>query len=191
MRRVIVAALLGTVALGCSAGGTDEPAEQTASAAPSSTPRSSDRSDAATEPRLEPSEPYQVTSVTLISPDGATEIPIDVYDAHDPGRRQFGLMGRTQLPARAGMVFRYPDDHQGGFWMKNTLIPLSIAYFDAEGVVHTVLDMEPCTTQDCPSYPPDAPYRGALEVNQGFFAEIGLEPGWRVVLPDDLPPAQA
>jgi hypothetical protein len=50
--------------------------------------------------------------------------------------------------------------------------------------------MEPCDADPCPSYPPDAPYRGALEVNQGFFAELGLEPSWRVELPGGLPPPQ-
>lgn len=146
----------------------------------------------ATEPAgLEPSEPFEVTSVTLVDPEGGTALPIQVYDAHTPPMRRRGLMERTELPPNAGMVFRYPTDHEGGFWMKNTLIPLSIAYFDAEGVVHTVLDMEPCEADPCPSYPPDGPYRGALEVNEGFFTEIGLEPGWRVELPFGLPPAEA
>ena len=140
---------------------------------------------------LQPSEPFDVTAVRLLPPDGGEAVTVEVFDAYQPALRQRGLMERTQLPPGTGMVFRYPGDAAGGFWMKNTLIPLSIAYFDADGVVHTVLDMEPCESDPCPSYPPDAPYRGALEVNQGFFTEIGLEPGWRVELPSGLPTAEA
>jgi uncharacterized protein len=161
-------------------------------AACSGQPAVAPTSDAAvvTPAELEPSEPFDVATVTLVDPDGAT-LPIEVFDDHTPEMRRRGLMERAELPATAGMVFRYPADSEGGFWMKNTLIPLSIAYYDADGVIHTVLDMEPCTEDPCPSYPPGASYRGALEVNQGFFAEIGLEPGWRVDLPSGLPPAQA
>lgn len=140
---------------------------------------------------LQPSEEFDVTTVTLVEPDGGVALPIPVYDAYRPRLRKRGLMERTDLPSGAGMVFRFPDDRENGFWMKNTVIPLSIAYFDADGVVNTVLDMEPCTTIRCPSYPPDVPYRGALEVNQGFFDEIGLQPGWRVELPFGLPPPEA
>jgi hypothetical protein len=88
------------------------------------------------------------------------------------------------------MVFRFPAEHQGGFWMRNTLIPLSIAYFDRSGTVVATMDMEPCRQDPCPSYRPRARYRGALEVNQGFFDEIGLRKGWRVELPFGLPPPQ-
>ena len=140
---------------------------------------------------LQPSEPFDVTTVRLIPPDGGPARTIEVFDAYYPPLRRRGLMQRTELPAGTGMVFRYPEDMDRGFWMKNTLIPLSIAYVGADGVVHTVLDMEPCETAQCPAYPPGAPYRQALEVNQGFFAEIGLEPGWRLELPTGLPPPGA
>lgn len=160
---------------------------------PASAPAASPaRTAPASEPgALQPSEPFAVTTITLADPDGGTALPIQVYDAYTPDMRRLGLMHRKELPPNAGMIFRYPQDSAGGFWMRNTLIPLSIAYYDADGIVHTVLDMEPCTTPRCPSYPPQSPYRGALEVNQGFFDEIGLEPGWRVEVPFGLPPAQA
>jgi uncharacterized membrane protein (UPF0127 family) len=87
------------------------------------------------------------------------------------------------------MIFRFPGPTQGAFWMKDTLIPLSIAYYDAEGTVVAVLDMEPCTADPCPTYPPGTSYTGALEVNQGFFDDVGLEEGWMVAVPDGLPPA--
>ena len=138
---------------------------------------------------LEPSEPFGLTSVTLRSADGEAEVPVPVYDAFEPGTRQRGLMGREELPAGTGMVFRFPAEHTGGFWMKNTLIPLSIAYLDEQGSVLAVMDMEPCTYDPCPSYDPKLAYTATLEVNQGFFDEVGLQTGWQVDIPGDLPPA--
>ena len=68
----------------------------------------------------------------------------------------------------------------GGFWMKNTLIPLSIAFFDRQGVILRILDMEPCRADPCPVYYPGVVYQGALEVNQGWFRRRGLAEGARV-----------
>ena len=180
------AALLAAGAIGCSSAPPAQPPpnefQAQAEATGSSAPGTSVEPDV-----LEPSEPFGRTTVELTSPNGETSVTMPVYDAFDDAMRQRGLMHREELPATAGMVFRFAEDRTGGFWMRDTLIPLSIAYFDADGEVITVLDMEPCTTVTCPSYAPDAAYRGALEVNQGYFAEVGLEPGWRVTLPADLP----
>lgn len=131
---------------------------------------------------LEPMEPFDTAEVRLIAEDGeATSMP--VYVADDAAARRQGLMGVDDLPREAGMVFLYADDNEGGFWMKDTLIPLSIAFFDADGQVLAVLDMEPCEADPCPSYDPGVAYRGALEVNEGRFEELGLdEPGWRISL---------
>ncbi|MDQ3973859.1 MAG: DUF192 domain-containing protein, partial [Actinomycetota bacterium] len=125
-------------------------------------------------------------ALQLRSPEGR-RVQVPVYVAADAATRQRGLMGRESLPADAGMVFLFPRDGRGGFWMKDTLIPLSIAFFDAGGRVLRVLDMEPCTADPCPVYHPGAAYRGALEVNQGFFGSVGLEEGWTVELPAGLP----
>ncbi len=137
---------------------------------------------------LRPSEPFGLTSVTLRDPNGTTALALPVYDAFTPAARQRGLMHRKRLPRQAGMVFRFPEDHRGGFWMKNTLIPLSIAFFDAGGKVVAVLDMPPCKADPCPSYDPKVTYRGAVEVNRGFFDDVGLRRGWRIELPFGLPP---
>jgi uncharacterized membrane protein (UPF0127 family) len=139
---------------------------------------------------LKPSEPFGLTAVTLRSPEGGVALAVPVYDAAVPKTRARGLMHRKRLPKRTGMVFRFADDRDGGFYMKNTLIPLSIAFFDGGGVVVDVLDMEPCQADPCPTYAPSVAYRGALEVNQGFFDRLGLRPGWRVELPPGLPPAR-
>jgi len=124
-------------------------------------------------------------ALTLSGPDGEYTLQVEVAD--DPDERRYGLMERTDLAANAGMVFRFPGDADGGFWMKNTRIPLSIAFFDNRGEILRVLDMEPCTADPCPTYDPEVAYRGALEVNQGYFDELGVEEGWQVRLPDDLP----
>ena len=109
--------------------------------------------------------------------DEATTIAVELADT--PGEREQGLMGRTSLPADAGMVFVYPEDHAGPFWMKDTLIPLSIAFYAADGRILRILDMQPCKADPCPLYDPEVPYRGALEVNEGAFADWGLtESDW-------------
>ncbi len=105
-----------------------------------------------------------------------------VYVADRPALRQQGLMGREQLPAGAGMMFVFDRQHRGTFWMKDTLIPLSIAFFDADGAVVGVLDMQPCTAEPCPHYGPGVPYARAIEANQGYFDQVGLGPGWRLEL---------
>lgn len=95
-------------------------------------------------------------------------------------------MGRESLPARGGMLFVFPDDTDGGFWMKDTLIPLSIAFADADGTILAILDMEPCRAEPCERYRPGVAYRYALEVNQGLFDEVGAEQGWRLELPAEV-----
>ncbi|TBH17469.1 DUF192 domain-containing protein [Thermus thermamylovorans] len=100
--------------------------------------------------------------------------------ADTPERQARGLMFREALAEDEGMVFLFPAPTAGGFWMKNTLIPLSIAFFDREGMILRILDMEPCRADPCPVYHPGVIYQGALEVNQGWFARHGLTPGARV-----------
>jgi hypothetical protein len=89
-------------------------------------------------------------------------------------------MGRTSLPADAGMVFTFPDEHEGAFWMKDTLIPLSIAFYAADGRILRILDMTPCTREPCELYDPGVSYRGALEVNRGAFRRWGISEGDRL-----------
>jgi uncharacterized membrane protein (UPF0127 family) len=109
-------------------------------------------------------------------------IRVDVEVADDERERLTGLMGRTSLPPDAGMAFVFPESASRSFWMKNTFIPLSIAFWDEAGSIVAILDMEPCTEDDCPSYDPGVDFVGALEVNQGFFEEHGIEIGDRVRL---------
>lgn len=111
-------------------------------------------------------------------PDGEP-IVICVLVADTPEQRARGLMGVTDLGGYDGMLFRFEDDADGGFWMKDTLLPLSIAYLDADGAVVSTADMDPCPegTARCPSYAAAGPYRLALEVPQGGLDALGLTEG--------------
>jgi uncharacterized protein len=110
------------------------------------------------------------------------DVPVQVEVADDEDERARGLMGRTDLDEGAGMVFLFPEDTRGAFWMKDTLIPLSIAFYDADGRILRILDMEPCREDPCPVYDPGVAYRGALEVNRGAFERWGVREGDRLSL---------
>jgi hypothetical protein len=77
--------------------------------------------------------------------------------------RSLGLMNRRRAPAD-GMLFVFPQDTRGGFWMKNTLVPLTIVFFNADGKRVRKLSMTPCREESCPIYNPGRRYRFALEL---------------------------
>lgn len=133
-------------------------------------------SDVAGEAQEDLAEPFGQRGLTLAG-DGE-EVKLSAYVADTAELRRRGLMGWESMPDDTGMLFVYEDDSTGGFWMKDTLLELSIAFASADGTVHTVMEMEPCERSPCPSYAPDEPYRYALEVERGVFEDIGLEPGW-------------
>jgi uncharacterized protein len=119
-------------------------------------------------------------TVVIETDDGEKEIAVEIADTDD--ERAVGLMGRTSLPADAGMLFVYPGPTEGAYWMKDTLIPLSIAFYDVDGTILRILDMEPCRRNPCPVYDPGVRYAGALEVNQGAFERWGVREGDRLEL---------
>jgi uncharacterized membrane protein (UPF0127 family) len=108
---------------------------------------------------------------------------VDAEVAQNPQQRALGLMYRFNLPADRGMLFVFPRPEPLGFWMRNTFIPLSIAYIDADGRILNILDMKP---HDESSHPSAGPALYALEMRKGWFAERGIGPGTRVA---GLPPA--
>ena len=114
-------------------------------------------------------------------------VALHVEIAETTRQRRIGLMGRESLPEDQGMLFLYSMERPGSapFHMHRTLIPLDIAFFDAQGAIVAILQMQPCTEPvagGCRKYSPGVPYFGALEVNQGLFAAWGIENGHRVVL---------
>jgi uncharacterized membrane protein (UPF0127 family) len=110
--------------------------------------------------------------------------PLSVEVADTPESRATGLMRRDQLPADTGMVFVYPDVAVRGFWMKDTRIPLSIAFLDNSGTIVRLADMKPFDTSRTSSL---YPARYAIEVNLGWFAARGVEVGDKVTGLEALP----
>lgn len=108
-----------------------------------------------------------------------------------PEGRSKGLMNRKKLRSDTGLLFLFPEEVRGGFWMKNTLIPLSIAFLGWGGgetvVVRQRMKMEPCREDPCPLYTPRVRYDAALEVNQGWFERNGIERGSVGEVIGDLP----
>lgn len=103
--------------------------------------------------------------------------PVAAEVAATPDQRTIGLMYRFSLPADHGMLFVFPQPQPLSFWMRNTYIPLSIAYIDAEGRILNVVEMPPRSDATHPSRG-EALY--ALEMRKGWFAERGIRPGDRV-----------
>lgn len=93
--------------------------------------------------------------------------------ANNPARMQ-GLMQRREMAQQHGMLFVFPSEAQHCMWMRNTLIPLSVAFLDGRGRILNIEEMRPQTEDNhCAA----RPARYALEMNAGWFAQRGLKPG--------------
>jgi len=128
------------------------------------------------------SEPGSAT-LQIRTADGVRSFDVEVADT--TAERRTGLMGRETLSPFDGMAFLWTDPVQSSFWMKDTLIPLSIAFWDQDGRIVSIMDMEPCLADPCPTYGPDAPYVGAVEVTQGELERQGIGVGDTVDLTRD------
>jgi uncharacterized membrane protein (UPF0127 family) len=107
-------------------------------------------------------------------------VPVEI--ATTPAQVAQGLSGRRALAANSGMAFLWTSDVHEGFWMKDTTIPLSIAFWNKSGRILQILDMAPCRRDPCKVYVPKVAFRGALEVNRGAFARWGVHRGARVTI---------
>ena len=114
-----------------------------------------------------------------ITTDAGT-VTYQVEVAEVPQARARGLMFIDELPAGYGMVFLYEQPTENGFWMKDTLIPLEIAFWDQSGEIVSLLRMEPCRQDPCPGYPPGSPYIGAVETADGAMTGSGVGVGAKV-----------
>lgn len=133
-----------------------------------------------------PPAEFARVSATVIQPDG-TARSVCLLHAETDAQRRRGLMEVTDpaLGGCDGMVFTFSRDTDTAFWMRNTPLPLSIAYFDSRGRLVSTADMAPCGDHaGCPHYPPSNPYRYAVEVPQGRLPEFGIRPGARLLLGD-------
>ncbi|HOO72730.1 MAG TPA: DUF192 domain-containing protein [Spirochaetota bacterium] len=107
------------------------------------------------------------------------KVSVTVERANTESLRRKGLMFRTGLEENSGMLFIFPDEDYRTFWMKNTSIPLSIAYINRRGVITRILDMKPLDTSIV--YPSNEPVPFALEVPMGWFSRNGIRAGCSVM----------
>ena len=100
--------------------------------------------------------------------------------ANTTAKHAKGLMHRKSLASDSGMLFIYPKERLGSFWMKNTLVPLAIAFIDERGTIIEILHGEPL---DVTLLTPSRPYLTVLEVNEGWFSNrnisIGAKVSWK------------
>ena len=117
--------------------------------------------------------PQKLATITLNA--GMHNIRAEV--ARTPDQHQIGLMHRTEMAAHEGMLFIFDGHNERCFWMKNTLLRLSIAYLADDGTVVRIADMQP---QSLESHCSGKPVRYALEMNQGWFAKRGIKAGSKI-----------
>jgi uncharacterized protein len=120
-------------------------------------------------------------SATFRTVAGAVRIdrlPVADTDAE----RERGLMGRTSLAPDGGMVFRFPAPSDSAFWMKDTPIPLSVAFVGGDRRIVDILDMAPCAGDPCPLYRSSTSYRTAIEMRAGWFSAHAIRIGDEVAL---------
>ena len=180
MKRTIVLLMAALLIAGC--GGTDpggSAGDDGSSGGAGGAEGSGGEGSTAMETTSRASSPASGT-VRIGASGGSVEVEVEVAD--DMDEMQKGLMGRTALAEDAGMLFVYPEERELSFWMKDTLIPLSIAFMDAEGRIVDIQDMKALDDKP-PHYASAEPARYALEVNVGFFDERGVEVGDRARLP--------
>ena len=106
-----------------------------------------------------------------------TVLTLTVEIADNQKAREQGLMGVKQLADDQGMAFTWTAEQNARFWMKDTLIPLDIAFWRSDGTVVDTLSMTPCTADPCQVYASQAPYIGSLEVRGGLLGKVGLKAG--------------
>ena len=111
-----------------------------------------------------------LSSITL----GAGIRNIQVEVARTSSEQEIGLMSRSSMPTDAGMLFEFPQASVQCFWMKNTLIPLSVAFIDDQGRIVNIEDMQPMTLNPHCS---KQPVRHVLEMNLGWFKRRGMKLG--------------
>ena len=150
--------------------------------------------DRTQEPTSKPSSRPTVTTARL---SGFGEVSVRITDPSGVTKKRCLLAARSEqqqtrglmrvldktLEGHDGMAFLFKTPQRTGFWMRNTPMPLSIAYFDQTGQVVSMTDMRPCgDTPSCPSYPPAGAYSTAIEVPQGRLASVGIERESRVAV---------
>ncbi len=118
------------------------------------------------------------STVRFAGSGGAATLRVDV--ARTPASWALGLMRQRFLPANQGELFQFDGLSNAPFWMKDTRIPLSIAFYGVGRRIVDLQDMQPCLQDPCPLYRSARPFVGAIEANQGYFLGHGIGVGDRV-----------
>jgi uncharacterized membrane protein (UPF0127 family) len=126
-----------------------------------------------------------IGTIRITTDSGMATLRVQIAESGEARRR--GLMGVRHLGPDAGMAFLFPEPVDPSFWMKDTLIPLAVAFWDSGGRIADIKEMTPCRRDPCPLYSPGAVVVGAVEANRGFFARHGVQPGDVVQLIRDTP----
>jgi uncharacterized membrane protein (UPF0127 family) len=128
-------------------------------------------------PACHHSPPIGASGGTLVirTPSGTATLRVQVADT--PSLRANGLMGRASLAPDAGMAFLWPAPTTETFWMKDTLIPLSIAFWDGANRIVAIREMTPCASDPCKTYGAPVAYFGAVEASASWFEEHGVKVG--------------
>jgi uncharacterized membrane protein (UPF0127 family) len=125
---------------------------------------------------LDARTPPQPPLPAIVLKMGNTAVKAEVAD--EPHERMTGMMGRTEMADGEGMLFVFPAPQALSFWMRDTLVPLSVAYINADGVIREIHDLKPLDERPAFSSFRDLQY--ALEVPQGWFGRNGIKSGDRI-----------
>jgi len=166
-----------------------EPTTRTAAASGTTAPTLASGVGAGVAPEQQGRRPlrgFSEVKATITSA-GGRKCEVCLLAATSVEQRARGLMEVTdpELGGYDGMVFVFDEPVSGAFWMRNTPLPLSIAYFDGNGSLVSSVDMAPCKdAPTCPNYPASGPFAFALEVPKGKLADVGVK-GRATIFIDD------
>ncbi len=135
-----------------------------------------------------PNSGLPIATVSVMSASGGSPVHVEAEVASTQAQRQQGLMFRTEMAENRGMLFLFRQDTRGGFWMKNTHLPLTIAYIGSDGTIQELREGVPFDEQNILT--PEKAYRYVLEMNSGWFERHNLGVGDTVELPPGLPTPQ-
>lgn len=126
-------------------------------------------------------EGFDTAAITIRRVDGSL-CELCTYVARSEAERSRGLMFATDLAGHDGMLFVLDRASPPSFWMRNTVLPLTAAWFAADGLLVSAVDMDPCPADEesCPLYGPEVPVLHVLEVPQGDLERLDVTPGARL-----------
>lgn len=122
---------------------------------------------------------YEVQKVDFLTGKGTVSFDVEIADT--AVKKAVGLMNRTALRERGGMLFIFDQEGMQGFWMKNTLIPLDMIFISTEKkIVHIERLAQPCKVLDCQIYSSEKPAKYVVEINGGLADKLGIKEGQKV-----------